>query len=222
MSRMKQTEISSRNRSAGGKGSVMSVSSRLSGREERSKKIAAASASSSSLAAERNTKTREESRPAASPSQRKAIDLNTLQDPDRFTCDSILRRAGLDIDIDSISDELLRETIVEHSSLQETRLSLLNRIDTARRKSKETEAKAQEVERSVTELIMTVREEMSKPSPDWNLHVKKQGGKVENLAADIERVRDQKQLAALIGEWSANIYEMGACSVSKCIVVAWI
>jgi hypothetical protein len=199
--RMKKIELDTRYRS--GLGPVpeeRSVTSRQ--REETSKKSAAASGSPPRPATEERTKRRAEGPSFPSPGRRgqtSTVDLTALQDPTRFSCDAILRRAGIDAEVDSLSDELLRETVIEHSALQETRLGLLARLEKARKQSKETEAKATQIGRDVDNLIETVKEELSKPNPDWNLHVKKRGGKVEVLAAEVEKVKDQKALAVLIG-----------------------
>ncbi|CAE7814086.1 unnamed protein product, partial [Symbiodinium microadriaticum] len=164
---------------------------------ERSKK---SSASGGGLAAAEGT-AKGAKEAAASPSRPRvpAVSISSLQNPTRFTCDAILRRAGIDSDIDSIADQLLRESVVEHSALQETRLSLLNRIENAKAKSIETEKKTTRIKKDVDDLILTVKEEMAKPSPDWNLHVQKKSSKVDLLVADIERLKAQKALVAIIG-----------------------
>lgn len=169
-------------------------------REEIKKKSAG---TSPPRAVEERTKSRADSGgPTTSPGRKGAsntVNLTALQDPTRFSCNAILRRAGIDAEVDTLTDELLRENIVEHSALQETRLSLLVRIEKARKQSTETEAKAIQIGREVDELIETVKEELRKPSPDWNLHVKKKGGKVDVLSAEVDKVKVQKALALVIG-----------------------
>lgn len=201
--RKRKQELADRTRTASTNAGGASAASRAS--EERLKKGAAStlakSPAMSTMQLEVDTKRGMEG--TSSPSPHKTFGANfsltDLRDPSRFESNAILRRAGVDADIDSISDDLLRENVLEHSALQETRLGLLRRIDATKTKSMEMEKKALQLEKKIADIVPALLESMAKPNPDWNLHIKKKGDKVEELRTEIGKLKDRKKLSQVTG-----------------------
>lgn len=128
---------------------------------------------------------------------------------ERYSVESILLRAGIETGEESITDELLREQLAEHSTLQQTRASCVERIEKAKAATARDEAAIERTRKQVQERRKELQERAAradKPKEDWNLHVLNKESRLTALRAEISdlslRVKLQlgPQLGAMLDE----------------------
>lgn len=106
----------------------------------------------------------------------------------RHSVKNLLLRAGIEDEEETLSDELLRERLVEHSVLQAARLSCLERIEKAEQVRAEDEVKLQQCKTDIQNKFQELENRaarINKPKSDWNLHILNKESKISSLKNEV-------------------------------------
>lgn len=118
-------------------------------------------------------------------------------DESKYSVKNILLRAGIDDDEDTLSDELLRERLAEHSILQDTRAGCLERIRKAEKLYIEDELSLKKCQRDIEQKYDELEcraAKINKPKSDWNLHVLNKESKLNSLRAEVVQLNMIRKL----------------------------
>mmetsp|Transcript_19444 Transcript_19444/g.36241 ORF Transcript_19444/g.36241 Transcript_19444/m.36241 type:complete len:798 (-) Transcript_19444:87-2480(-) len=114
-----------------------------------------------------------------------------------YSVKNILLRAGIEDDEETLDDELLRERLVEHSILQETRTGCLERIRRADELLREEEVSLKKCQLEVNNKLHELESRaarVNKPKNDWNLHVLNKESKLASLQTEVTQLNMIRKL----------------------------
>lgn len=127
---------------------------------------------------------------------------NNINELNMYTVEEILKRNGLPENEEEISDQVLRELIVEHSTLQQTRVTLLERKKRFEELTEETTKEAKQLKIEVDNVSNILRETVNKTQKsNWNLHQLKRLNKLQQAKQEHESVKEKKKLECLCGKF---------------------
>mmetsp|Transcript_18671 Transcript_18671/g.27018 ORF Transcript_18671/g.27018 Transcript_18671/m.27018 type:complete len:732 (+) Transcript_18671:41-2236(+) len=130
---------------------------------------------------------------------------------DRFAPRNVLLNAGIDKQEHEIEDQVLRELLAEHQSLQEARISLVKRIKDASVKADEMEKEAIDIKTEVDEQYKMMKEQANKRvDEDWNLHIIRKPTVLESLDLEIAELMDRMKISNVVGKIHDDIANLSA------------
>jgi hypothetical protein len=119
----------------------------------------------------------------------------------RYSVEGILTRNGLPANEEEITDQVLRELVVEHSALQQSRLSLVERVRVSNEKTEVIAKESNQLKQELDEVSSILRQSVQKiPHANWNLHQPHRASRLQTARAELESAKDAKKLVSLCGE----------------------
>ena len=126
---------------------------------------------------------------------------NNTNQVNTYSIPEILKRNGLPENDEEISDQVLRELVAEHSTLQQTRITLVERLKKYTQLTEEVMKESKQLKFEVDEVSKILRESVNKTqNSNWNLHQLKRMSKLQQIKQEYESLKEKKKIECLCGK----------------------